>query len=189
MAFVLILAPFATFATLMMVASSAVSVFAAAALALGIVAWDISRGGSLKLLAAGSVLLFTALGCHITLIDGNWSPVAVRIAVDGGVLAIALVSLAIRLPFTLQYARETADAEVIRRPGFVTANYILTCVWIAAFVLMLVADMLMIYLPGLPLWVGFAVAFAARNSAVYFTKWYPRYRRAKYAAISSTQDS
>jgi len=25
-----------------------------------------------------------------------------------------------------------------------------------------------------------AIAFAARNSAVYFTKWYPAYRRLKY---------
>ena len=24
------------------------------------------------------------------------------------------------------------------------------------------------------------IAFAARNSAVYFTKWYPEYRKAKY---------
>jgi hypothetical protein len=182
MALFLILVPFGAFAMLMMVASSAVSLFAAAALSVAIIAWDMIRGGSAKLLAVGSVLLFTVLGCYITWIDGNWSPVAVRLAVDGGVLAIALLSLAIRLPFTLQYARESAAPEIIRLPGFVAANYILTCVWSAAFVLMLVADMLMIYLPGLPLWVGFAMAFAARNSAVYFTKWYPQYRRAKHAA-------
>src|ERR1700738_2284345 len=28
-----------------------------------------------------------------------------------------------------------------------------------------------------------AIAFAARNGPVYFTRWYPRYRRAKYGAI------
>jgi len=32
-------------------------------------------------------------------------------------LAIALASLAIRLPFTLQYAREMVDAETERLPG------------------------------------------------------------------------
>ena len=26
------------------------------------------------------------------------------------------------------------------------------------------------------------IAFAARNSAIYFTKWYPEYRKAKYGA-------
>lgn len=188
MALFLILAPVGAFALLMLVASSAVSLFTAAGLTLGIVAYDVIRGGSIKLLSAGSALLFTALGCYITLVDGNWSSTAVRLAVDGGVLAIALLSLAIRLPFTLQYARETVDAEIIKLPGFLTANYILTGVWTAAFVLMLIADMLMIYLPGLPIWVGFAIAFAARNTAVYFTKWYPQYRRAKYP-IKTTTDA
>jgi len=173
----LILAPFGAFAMLMLVASSTVSLFAAAAVALGVIAWDVWRGGSLKLLAAGSLLLFTALGCYLTLIDGHWSAVAVRLAVDGGMLAIALLSLAIRLPFTLQYAREAVDAETMRLPGFVATNYILTMVWSAAFVLMLVADILTIYVPSLPLWVGLGIAFAARNSALYFTRWYPQYRR------------
>jgi hypothetical protein len=104
----------------------------------------------------------------------------VRLAVDVGVLAIVLVSLAIRLPFTLQYAREVVDAETLKLPGFMKANYIITWAWVGAFVLMLIADILMIYVPSLPLWIGFATAFAARNSAVAFTKWYPQYRRAKY---------
>ena len=39
---------------------------------------------------------------------------------------------------------------------------------------------LTIYVPGLPLWSGLVIAFAARNSAAYFTKWYPQYRKAKY---------
>jgi len=30
--------------------------------------------------------------------------------------------------------------------------------------------------PALPIWLSLVVAFAARNSAVVFTKWYPQYR-------------
>ncbi|MGM4887853.1 hypothetical protein AB7813_10925 [Tardiphaga sp. 20_F10_N6_6] len=187
MASFLIIAPFGAFAILMMVSSVAISLFAAAALSLGIVVWDVIRGGSLKMLAAGSVLIFSALGCYITLVDGNWSTVAVRLAVDVGLLSIVLLSLAIRLPFTLQYAREMVDAETLKLPGFMKANYILTWAWAGAFVLMLVADMLIIYMPSLPLWIGFAVAFAARNSAVAFTKWYPQYRRAKYGAVKPAE--
>ena len=187
MASFLIIAPFGAFAMLMMVTSVTVSLFAAAALSFGIVVWDVIRGGSLKMLAGGSVLIFSALGCYITLVDGNWTPVAVRLAVDGSVLAIALLSLAIRLPFTLQYARESVDAETVKLPGFKRANYIITWAWTGAFVLMLVADMLIIYMPSLPLWIGFAVAFAARNSAVAFTKWYPQYRRARYGAAKPAE--
>jgi len=49
-------------------------------------------------------------------------------------------------------------------------------------VLMAAANLLVIYLPGLPLWSGIALAFAARNSALYFTKWYPEYRRTNLTA-------
>jgi hypothetical protein len=42
-----------------------------------------------------------------------------------------------------------------------------------------------LYVPGLPIWTSLAIAFAARNSAVYFTKWYPQYRKAKYGAPSA----
>ena len=182
MATFLILAPFGAFALLMLIVSSATSLFAAAALALAIAVWDVVRGGSVKMLAAGSVLLFTGIGCYVSLIDGNWSRSALHLAVDLGVLAIALLSLAIRSPFTLQYAREQVDAETMKLPGFLAANYVITWAWTFAFVLMLLADMLVIFVPGLPLWIGFAIAFAARNAALYFTRWYPQYRRAKHAA-------
>jgi hypothetical protein len=46
--------------------------------------------------------------------------------------------------------------------------------------LMMAGNIAMIYAPNLPFWSGLLVAFAARNSAVYFTKWYPHYRKAKY---------
>jgi hypothetical protein len=67
-------------------------------------------------------------------------------------------------------------------PGFMRANYIITAAWTAAALVMMVANLAMLYVPGLPLWLGLAIAFAARNSAVYFTKWYPQYRKVKYAA-------
>jgi len=47
---------------------------------------------------------------------------------------------------------------------------------------MTAANIALLYFPGLPLWSSLAVAFAARNSAIYFTKWYPEYRQIKYAA-------
>ena len=51
---------------------------------------------------------------------------------------------------------------------------------------MVLANVLLIYLPGLPLWAGIAIAFAARNTAVYFTKWYPGYHRAKFATPAAS---
>src|ERR1700712_1455031 len=123
----LILAPFAAFALLMLITSATISLFAAAA-----------------------VIMFSALGGYISLIDGGWSTTEVRLAVDIGTLSIALASIAIRAPFTLQYAREAVDAETQKMPGFLRANYIISWAWTGAFVLMVIANLLMIYMPSLP---------------------------------------
>jgi hypothetical protein len=182
----LILAPYGAFATLILVTSAAVSLFAATAICLMVMAYDTFRGRSIKMLGAGSVIVFLALGSYLTLVDSSLSGSAVKLTVDAGVLAISLASLAIRRPFTLQYAREAVDPETAKLPGFLRANYVITWAWSAAFLLMAMANVLMIYVPGLPLWSGLAIAFAARNTAVYFTKWYPEYRRAKFAAPAAS---
>ena len=59
-------------------------------------------------------------------------------------------------------------------PGFLRANYVITGAWTAAALLMMLSNLAVLYVPGLPLWSGLAIAFAARNSAVFFTKWYPQ---------------
>ena len=70
-------------------------------------------------------------------------------------------------------------------PGFVRANYIITGAWTVASLLMMIGNVAMLYVPGLPLWSGLVIAFAARNSAVYFTKWYPEYRKVKYGTAAA----
>ena len=182
----LILAPYGAFATLMLVSSAVISLFASAAIGLLVTAYDAFRGRSIKVLGAGSVILFAALGAYITLVDRGLSSSAVKLTIDAGVFAISLTSLVIRKPFTLQYAREMVDAETAQLAGFMRANYIITWAWTGAFVLMLIANLLMIYMPSLPFWVGLAIGVAARNSAVYFTKWYPAYRRTKYGTAPAS---
>ena len=182
MTILLILAPYGVFATLMLVSSATVSLFAAAAVCLAVIAHDARGGRSVKMLAAGSAMLFAGLGAYLVLTGHVWSSSAVKLAVDAGVLSIALASLAIGKPFTLQYAHEMADARTAQLPDFLTANYVISWAWALAIVLMMTANALVIYMPGLPLWAGLAIAFAARTTAIYFTRWYPEYRKAKSAA-------
>jgi hypothetical protein len=122
----LILAPYGAFAALMLLSTAAVSLFSAAALCLTVIAYDAFAGRSIKILGAGSAIIFLALGCYVALIDSSLSSSAVKLAVDAGMLAIALVSLVIRRPFTLQYAREMVDAETLELPEFRRANYVIT---------------------------------------------------------------
>src|SRR5882672_9216811 len=117
----LILAPFGSFALLMLVTSAAVSLFASASICLAVIAYDFVRGLQIKILGAGSVVLFGALGGYTTLVDPGLSTAAVRLIVDSGVFAIALLSIAFRFPFTLQYAREKIDPESAKLPVFIKA--------------------------------------------------------------------
>ena len=178
----LILAPYGVFAALMLIASTTTSLFAAAAICLSVILYDALGGRSVKALGLGSAIIFASLGAYLALTNATWSGAAVKLTVDLGVLTIALVSLALRKPFTLQYAREMVNAETAGLPDFVAANYVITWAWVVAFLLMIAANTLLIYVPGLPLWSGIAIVFAARNTAVYFTRWYPDHRRARHAA-------
>ena len=176
----LILAPYGAFAALMLVTSAAISLFVSAAVCLAVIAIDVWRGRSIKILGAGSVITFVTVGLYVALIDPALSASAVRFAVDTGILLVTLFSILIRYPFTLQYALEVTDAETAKLPGFIRANYIITWAWAAASVLMMIGNAAMIYVPWLPFWTGLLVVFAARNAAVFFTNWYPQYLRTKY---------
>ena len=178
----LILAPYGVYVLMMLATSATASLVAAGAVCLATIAFDKARGRSLKILPAGTAILFAAIIAYLHLIDPALSDKAVKVAVDGGIFAISLGSLLARYPFTLQYALESVHPEIAAMPGFMRSNYIITSVWTASALLMLLANAAILYVPGLPIWLGLAVAFAARNSAVYFTRWYPARVRLKYGA-------
>ena len=186
MAIFLILAPYGAYTLLMLVTSATVSMFVASTICIGTVAIDVAYGRSVKTLAAGSAVVFAAIGLYLALLDPTLGALGVKLSVDLGIFAISLGSMVVRRPFTLQYALEAVPAETAAMPGFLHANYVITGAWTAATLLMAAANVVLLYVPGLPLWSSLAVAFAARNSAIYFTKWYPEYRQIKYGTPART---
>jgi hypothetical protein len=122
----LILVPYAAFALLMLVTSADVALFTGAAICLAVIAYDMARGRALKILGAGSVVVFTVVGGYVTEIDPDLSVSGVKFAVDTGIFLVTLGSIVAGKPFTLQYAREVVDAETLKVPGFIKANYIIS---------------------------------------------------------------
>lgn len=178
----LILAPYGVFASLMLVSSALASVIAAAVVCLAVIVLDAVRGRTLKILGAGSALLFAAIALYLVVVNPALAASEVKLAVDTGILIISAGSMLIRYPFSLQYALESVHPETAAMPGFVRANYMITGAWTAAALLMVLSNLALLYVPGLPIWTSLVIAAAARNSAIYFTKWYPQYRRLKQAA-------
>ena len=69
---------------------------------------------------------------------------------DSGLLLIVLISIALRQPFTLQYAQERVAPEMWSEPGFLRTNYVITAAWAAALALLIVADLVLAYGPATP---------------------------------------
>jgi hypothetical protein len=177
----LALTPFIVFFVVMRMVSPLAGLAAAfvVSVLLGIRQWR--RGESVKVLEVGSLALFGALVLYTLIAAPDWTVATVRLAVDGGLLAIVLVSLAIGMPFTLQYARESVPKELWTSPIFMTTNQRITGVWAAAFAVMTVADAAAHYVEAIPLWMDIAASIIAFAGAVWFTRWYPAVVRRRVA--------
>lgn len=171
-------APFIVFAVIDRLVGPVEGMFAGFAVSAALLIRDWSQGRRAKVLEIGTAALFGAPGCYALVSDPAWSLMGVRLVVDTGLLLIVLVSIAIRQPFTLQYARERVPAEVQVSGEFLRTNYIITAVWALAFATMVAADLFLIYRPDLPPRFGIIATVLALLGAFKFTARYPEQRRA-----------
>lgn len=133
-------------------------------------------GGPVKILELGTAVLFTGLAAWSWSQGGeHWSIAQVRLYVDLGLLAIVLLSIVVRRPFTLQYARQNVAPEVASSPRFVHVNDVISAVWAGAFAVMVIADLVLVYAPELPIQIAIVVTVVALLIAVKFTGWYPHH--------------
>ncbi|MEV6564987.1 hypothetical protein [Streptomyces kronopolitis] len=158
------------------------------ALALAVVIVIIGRvrepGSSFKILEVADVVffavmavigLFASAGTHRWL--ENYSGEISNIAL----LAIALGSMAVRVPFTLQYAREQVPRERWDDPAFLRTNYYITGAWGAAFGVAAISGAIgdLVLHNSHNLWTGWVIQIAAIILALQFTQWYPEVVRAR----------
>jgi uncharacterized membrane protein len=180
------LSPFLAFFVLMRLASPATGLAGALVVSALLCLRMRLRRESVKILEVGSLVLFGLLTAYTLLVAPRWTVATVRLAVDGGLLTIVLISLAIGRPFTLQYARERVPEQFWASPIFMAVNRAITGVWAASFAVLVAADAAAEYRPAIPLWVDVAASVAAFLGALWFTRWYPaKVRRAATAALES----
>jgi intracellular septation protein A len=171
--------PFVLFAVLMRFGDVLFALIAAAALSALLIVRERRRGKSIKILEAGTVVLFGGLAIFTAITHYDWTILEARLAVDVGLLVIVLGSLVARRPFTLQFAREEVPEEFWSNPQFVATNCKISGAWAAAFVILVLADFVMAFYPAIPLWIGIAVTVLALAGAIWFTRWYPQQVRKK----------
>jgi hypothetical protein len=97
---------------------------------------------------------------------------------------VALISIAVRSPFTIQYAREMTPRETWHLPLFIHINYVITWVWTGVFALTALIGW---YGDG-PLnqpdniWTNWIIQIALLVFAIRFTDWYPEVAKARALA-------
>lgn len=159
--------PFILFAILSRL-SADLALWMAFAAAFVVTIRDFVERPQLRLLDGVSILLFAALALWRGFWDPGLSLDALRVIVDLALTAAILFSLLMRRPFSLQYAGRAGWNE----GDFLRVNYVISLVWLIAFVAMAVADTLD-GLITLPLDAGLGISMLALAVAIAFTLRYP----------------
>ncbi|HEX4079434.1 MAG TPA: hypothetical protein VHX61_11260 [Rhizomicrobium sp.] len=142
---------------------------------------DFAREQLLRILDVGSTLLFGLLALYTGFIKPDLSIEMTRLIVDTGFFALALVSILLRNPLTLQYAREHAPRELWTTKRFMLTNYGLTAFWMLAFGLMAATDAFADVHKTLPRSLDAAAGLVVLLVAVGVTARYPAHLRARTA--------
>lgn len=148
----------------------ALTVGAVVALVLTLKAWR-QPPHTVKILEGGTTILMGGLAAYTAIAGASLSMVAVRLWVDVGLLLIVLFSMAIKQPFTIQYARQQVDPAHWNSPRFLRTNYIITGAWAGALAVMVAAEALMVADPEFSRVVGFGIVILALLAAFGFTVW------------------
>jgi hypothetical protein len=174
MGMLLAFAPFIAFALVDRMVGASEGLLAGAVVSAALLIRDwMSTDRSRKILEIGTFLLFGGLALYSFVAHPDWSIIGVRLAVDAGLIAIVLVSIAVGRPFTLQYAKEKVAPELWQSLQFYRTNLVITAAWAAAFAVLLVADIIMLEVPDVPRRYGIILTIVALVAAFKFTDWYP----------------
>ncbi|WP_406209952.1 hypothetical protein OH807_39740 [Kitasatospora sp. NBC_01560] len=143
-------------------------------------------GSSWKILEVCDAVFFAALAVIGALASAGtltWLETYAGEVSNLALVTIAFGSMAARLPFTLQYARERVPRAHWDSPQFLRTNYLLTGVWGLAFLVAALAGLygdLVLHNPN-NLWTGWIIQIGAIILALRFTEWYPEVVRARIA--------
>jgi hypothetical protein len=143
---------------------------------------DFVESPSLRLLDAGSFLLFALLALGRGFLDPTLSLAAVRFIAALSLLLLLGLPLAFRRPFSVDYARLDPREADWPPQLFLRVNYLVSGAWTAAFAIMTLADGAVAFDADLPLYASIAASLVVLAAAVTFTLRYPAHAAKKAAS-------
>ncbi|MCK4815100.1 hypothetical protein KA005_04960 [bacterium] len=148
------------------------------AIAVALILTIATNFGELKkcfVLPVGTIIFFIFCFIAITVFKSLWVMSYLWLFAGLVLLLIALVSLLIRKPFTMQYAKLKTPKDKWQDPLFIKINYILTGMWSAIFLLRLILSAINAYSDIFTTLSFNIIANGLLVLAVIFTAWFPQW--------------
>ncbi len=157
-----------------------------AALFLSLMTFVLSRrkGGTVKLMEVFDLIFFIGFAIVGILASRNviiWLELWAGELTNLALTAFVVITILMRQPFTLQYAKETTDPAFWDHPVFLRINYTISWVWGAAFAFQSVMGLYgdAVLKNNNNLWTGWLLQIAALVFAISFTEFWPDYASSK----------
>jgi hypothetical protein len=123
------------------------------------------------------LIFFIFASLAVVAFDNMWTAQHMGILANGMLAGSTWLTVVMKKPFTLDYAREHTDPSLWNSPPFLKTNYLLTSVWGAVFsvnIIMAYGKMEHFVLSEL----GYEiVTYLFLIGTAIFTNWYPKYVR------------
>jgi hypothetical protein len=165
-----------------LLAESPVIALAAATVVTVIAGWYDLRNGII--LAWANLVLFGSLLFAVGFLGMTGLLPVMGMLIYAALAAITFGSIAIRKPFTLQYARGMVDRSLWENPFFIRVNVLMTGVWGGVFAINLALSYLTFAAPHTYGRIASPLTYGVLIAGIVFTIWYPRYIQAKRASGS-----
>lgn len=156
------------------------------AFALSLATFILSRrsGGTFKLMEIFDLLFFAGfavVGIVASAGTISWLETWAGEITNISLFAFVLITIVIRQPFTLQYAKEETDPQYWSSPTFLSINYTISWVWAAAFAWQSLMGFFGDYVldNSNNFWTGWVLQIAALVFAIAFTEYWPDHASAK----------
>lgn len=146
---------------------------------------DFAQEPVLRLLDMGSLVLFGLTAVYAGFIHPTITIQLTRFVVDVGFFALALLSILLRNPLTLQYAREQVTNDVWKSRPFLLTNYGLTGLWMLGFAAMAAGDAFADMHKNLPVSLDAALCLIVVAAALIVTARYPNWLRGHAARFKA----
>lgn len=121
----------------------------------------------------------------VVLLNNMWTVRDMGILANGALAAAVWIGIALKRPFTLEYAREHTDPSLWHSPSFLRTNYILTLMWAVTFTINATLSWQRSFEPIMPGWAYETSSYSLLVLAMFISTWYPQFVRRRRLTLTT----